>query len=52
MYRYYRKGQSNVMEYDFDSITEFIDYLDNTPTNTDVWGRRDLASNTGDYDFL
>lgn len=51
MYRYYRKGQSNVMEYDFDSITEFIDYLDNTPTNTDIWGCIDLASITGDYAF-
>ena len=30
MYSYYRKGQSNVMEYDFDSITEFIDYEINT----------------------
>lgn len=51
MYRYYRKEGYNVMEYDFDSITEFINYIDNTPTNIDVWGRRELASQTGDYDF-
>lgn len=51
MYRYYRKEGYNVMEYDFDSITEFINYIDNTPTNRDVWGRRELASQTGDYDF-
>lgn len=51
MYKYYIKGQHNVMEYDFDSITEFIDYLDNTPTNIAVWDRRNLASATDDYDF-
>lgn len=51
MYRYYSKDQSNVMEYDFDSITEFLDYLDNTPTNTDIWGRNKLSSETGSYDF-
>ena len=53
MYRYYKKDQSNIMQYDFDSITEFIDYLDNTPTNTDIWRSSDLASNDiGPYDFL
>lgn len=51
MYRYYRKGKYNVMEYNFDSITEFIDYLDNTPINTNVWQPSNLASNTSDYDF-
>lgn len=39
------------MEYDFDSITEFIDYLDNTPTNLNVWNGRELASETGNYYF-
>ncbi len=51
MYRYYKKGQSNVMQYDFDSIAEFIDYLDHTPTNTDIWGCSDLASITEGYEF-
>ena len=51
MYKYYKKDQFDVMEYDFDSITEFIDYLDNTPTNMDIWGRRNLASNDDNYEF-
>lgn len=51
MYRYYKKDRLNVMEYDFDSITEFIDYLDDTPTNMDIWGRRNLASNDDNYEF-
>ena len=51
MYRYYKKDQFDVMEYDFDSITEFINYLDNTPTNMDIWGRRNLASNDDNYEF-
>jgi len=50
MYKYYKKGEYNVMEYEFDSITEFINYLDDTPTNSDVWGRKILKSNDGDYD--
>ena len=37
MYRYYKKDEFDVMKYYFDSITEFIDYLDNTPTNMDIW---------------
>ena len=51
MYRYYKKGEINVMEYDFDSITEFIDYLDDTPINTNIWDCGNLASDTGSYDF-
>jgi len=52
MYRYYRKNGKNVMEYNFDSITEFINYLDNTPTNTDIWGDGELHSNDSDYGFF
>lgn len=51
MYKYYGKDDFKVMEYDFESITEFIDYLDSTSTNYDVWGYRTLSSSTGDYDF-
>lgn len=51
MYKYYRKNNYNIMEYDFSSITEFIDYLDNAPINTNIWGCRSLASETRDYDF-
>lgn len=51
MYKYYSKDNYKIMEYDFDSIYEFIDYLDNTPTNTDIWGNIDLSSSTGDYSF-
>ena len=51
MYRYYKKDEFDVMEYDFDSITEFINYLDNTSTNLDIWSRRNLASNDDNYEF-
>ena len=50
-YSYYRKNDYNVMAYDFDSITEFIDYLDKTPTNTKVWENSDLSSHDSDYSF-
>lgn len=49
MYTYYKKKQYNVMEYNFDSIAEFIDYLDNTPVRSDIF--KALSSETGDYDF-
>ena len=52
MYRYYKKDEFDVMEYDFDSIMEFIDYLDNTPINTDIWDLKELGSNTDDYKFF
>ena len=52
MYRYYKKDEFDVMEYDFDSIMEFINYLDNTPTNVDIWGLKELGSNTDDYKFF
>ena len=51
MYRYYRKNQKYIMEYVFDSISEFIDYLDKTPTNTKIWKYGDLASDSNDYNF-
>ena len=51
MYKYYKKGDYNVMEYDFDSITEFLEYIETAPVNSDVWRHRDLSSETGSYDF-
>ncbi len=39
------------MEYSFDSITEFIDYLDNTPINTYIWDLDNLESESTDYSF-
>ena len=50
MYTYHKKKQYNVMEYNFDSIAEFIDYLDNTPVRSDIF--KALSSETGDYDFV
>lgn len=49
MYKYYSKNGIKVMEYDFDSITEFIDYIETQPTNDSVF--RECHSRTGDYSF-
>ena len=51
MYKYYKKGDYNVMEYDFDSITEFLEYIETTPVNNNVWGNMYLESEMGSYDF-
>lgn len=51
MYKYYKKDDYDIMEYDFDSIAEFLDYIENAPINSGVWGYRNLSSETGDYDF-
>ncbi len=48
---YYSKNQSNVMEYDFDSFAEFIDYLDHTYINMKIWVGEYLASEDNDYGF-
>ena len=50
MYRYYKKNQMNIMEYEFDSISEFIDYLDKTPTSL-AWNGKELASERNKYNF-
>ena len=34
MYKYYEKKEYDVMEYEFDSISDFLQYLDNTPTSS------------------
>ena len=49
MYKYYRKNNYNVMEYKFDSIIEFIDYIENAPIRSDIF--KNLSSETSDYDF-
>lgn len=49
MYRYYRKNEYNVMEYDFSSIAGFLDYLDSTEINSIVFSR--LESDSSDYGF-
>lgn len=50
MYKYYEKNDYKIMEYDFDSIMEFINYLDITPITREVFDD-DLGSETDNYDF-
>ena len=50
MYRYYEKNNYRVMQYDFDSITEFLDYIDNAPLSRSFRGS-ELSSETGNYSF-
>lgn len=49
MYKYYEKNGYKVMYYRFDSITEYVDYLINTPIKRDIF--REPGSIFGDYDF-
>lgn len=49
MYKYYKKKGYDVMHYNFDSITEFIDYLESAPIKHEVFST--LASEDDDYDF-
>lgn len=49
MYKYYKKNEYNVMEYDFSSIASFIDYLDSNPVKRNIF--RDLSSESSDYYF-
>ena len=51
MYKYYYKGRYNVMEYSFDSITEFLNYITKHKTNERVFGNINLASMYNDYSF-
>jgi hypothetical protein len=51
MYRYYNKEDYIVMEYNFDSIAEFINYLDSTQTTRVFESRGNLASDDGDVGF-
>lgn len=52
MYKYYKKDDYNIMEYNFDSITEFLEYIDNTPINDEVYGNKTLESEKNGYDFF
>ena len=49
MYKYYKKGDYNIMEYNFDSITEFLEYIENTPINDMIWHKYNAISNSSDY---
>lgn len=51
MYRYYKLNDYMVMEYDFSSISEFIDYLDTAPINKNVWSNHKLDSESIDYEW-
>ena len=50
MYKYFKKDDYNVMEFDFDSITEFLRYNDEAPICRS-FKDESLASNTGTYSF-
>ncbi len=51
MYKCYKKNIYTIMEYSFKSISEFLDYLDNTPVNTNIWRNSEIKSETKDYVF-
>lgn len=50
MYTYHNKSSYRVMEYDFSSITEFLNYLDTHTVNRNIFGW-DPASETSDRYF-
>ena len=54
MYQF-KKGESilgDLLYYEFDSIAEFLNYIENAPTNIAVWcDPQYLASMEGNYDF-
>lgn len=51
MYKYYKKDYYKIMQYEFDSISEFIDYLDTAPINKWFSMEGELASEEKDYEF-
>lgn len=51
MYKYYYKNNYWVMEYVFYSLTDYIDYLENTPVNYSGFGTHFLQSVDGYYSF-
>lgn len=50
MYKYYEKNNYALMYYEFDSIYEYIEYLDNSKTSA-TWNNKNLHSMIGDYSF-
>ena len=50
MYKYYNKNGYKIMKYEFDSISDFIDYLDTHKVNENIFGSNP-ASETSGYDF-
>lgn len=50
-YKFYKKNDYDIMEYVFFSLTDYIDYLDNTPVNYSGLGTHILKSESKDYSF-
>ena len=50
MYKYYKKNEYNIMYHYFDSITEYLDYLDNTPI-ANGFQNYDLSSEDINYEW-
>ena len=50
MYKYYKKNEYNIMYHYFDSIIEYLNYLDNTPI-ANGFQNYDLSSEDTDYDW-
>ncbi len=50
MYNYYAKNGYKIMKYEFDSITDFIDYLDTHEVNERIFGRNP-SSEEENYSF-
>lgn len=51
MYKYYKKDGVNVMSYYFDSISEFLDYIDNTVTSEGFNGYELSSMETSDNEW-
>lgn len=50
MYKYYKKNDWNIMNYYFESITEFIDYIDNAQISN-AFRDETLSSESRDYSW-
>jgi len=51
MYKYYEKNGYHIMYYDFDSMSDFLQYLKNQPINTNVFGPSTLVSHQSSYSW-
>ena len=52
MYKFYEKNGFQVMYYEFDSITAFLDYLEKQPLNTNVFGASTIVSQQTDFSWF
>lgn len=50
MYKYYKKNGYDIMEYSFDSIVEFLEYIHNHSIRCDIFGNYP-SSVSGGYEF-